>query len=58
MRLQKHKTRKDKEYYKYVVVLPLMKIEKAGFKEGDDLFIEAKEGEVVLRKVKKELEKG
>ena len=50
MKLQKHKTRKDKDYHKYVVVLPEKIIKKSGFKEGDELETEAKEGEVRLRR--------
>jgi len=50
MKLQKHKTRKDKDYYKYVVVLPEEAINKANFKEGDELEAESKKGEIKLRK--------
>ena len=50
MKLQKHKTRKDKDYFKYVVVLPEDVIKGAGFKEGDDLKTEVKKGEVKLKK--------
>ena len=50
MRLQKQKTRKDKEYCKYAVVLPKKAVEEAGFKEGDELEAEAKEGEVRLKR--------
>lgn len=49
MRLQKHKTRKDKEYYKYVIVLPDNLIKDSGFHEGDELEAEAKKGEIRLR---------
>jgi len=48
MKLQRHKTRKDKDYYKYVVVLPEGKIQESGFKEGDELEAEAKKGEIKL----------
>jgi bifunctional DNA-binding transcriptional regulator/antitoxin component of YhaV-PrlF toxin-antitoxin module len=39
MRLQKHVSRKveDKEYAKYVVVLPAESVEKLGWKEGQEL---------------------
>ena len=50
MKLQKHKTRKDKDYHKYVVVLPEKVIKKAGFKEGDELEAEASKEEVRLRR--------
>ena len=50
MKLQRHKTRKDKDYHKYVVVLPNNKVKQAGFKEGDELEAEAKEGEVRLKR--------
>lgn len=50
MKLQRHKTRKDKDYYKYVVVIPNNIIKKSGFKEGDELKAEAKKGEVRLRR--------
>jgi bifunctional DNA-binding transcriptional regulator/antitoxin component of YhaV-PrlF toxin-antitoxin module len=52
MKLQKHKTRKDKNYYKYVAVIPKEAIKKAGLKEGDELVIEARKGELRLRKGK------
>ena len=50
MKLQKHKTRKDKDYYKYVVVIPTKKIKQAKLKEGDELKIEAKKCEIILKK--------
>lgn len=50
MKLQKHKTRKDEEYYKYVIVLPEDIIKDSGFKEGDELDAEAKKGEIKLRR--------
>ena len=50
MKLQKHKTRKDKNYFKYVMVLPEEVVKKAGLKEGDELEAEAKKGEIKLRK--------
>lgn len=49
MKLQKQKTRKDKDYSKYAVVLPREAVEKAEFKEGDELEAEAKKGEIRLR---------
>lgn len=52
MKIQKQKTRKDKNYTKYVVVIPEDKISSAGFKEGDELDAEAKKGEIKLVKKK------
>lgn len=48
MKIQKHKTRKNKNYYKYVVVIPEDKLKESGFKEGDELEAEAKKGEIKL----------
>ncbi len=50
MKLQKHYTRKGQTYPKYEVVIPKEAVEKAGFKEGDDLEPVAKKGEIKLRK--------
>ncbi len=50
MKLQKHKTRKEENYHKYVVVLPKEAVEKSGFKEGDELRAEAINGEIKLIK--------
>lgn len=50
MKLQKHRTRKDKDYAKYVLVLPKDIVKKSGFKEGDELQAEVKKGEIKLRK--------
>lgn len=50
MRLQKHKTRKDENYYKYVIVIPEDKIKESGFHVGDELEAEAKKGEIKLNK--------
>ena len=51
MKLQKHKTRKDQDYAKYVVVLPKKAVKEAGFKEGDELeAVVEKKGEMRLRK--------
>ena len=50
MKLQKHKTRKDKDYHKYVVVIPEEKVEVSGFKEGDELKAEATKGKIILKK--------
>jgi len=52
MKIQKQlsKKRGDKKYYRYVINIPLETLEKAGFKEGDELEAEAKKGEVRLRR--------
>ena len=52
MRIQKQLGKKigDKDYYKYVVVLPKEAVETASFKEGDELEAEAKKGEIKLKK--------
>ena len=51
MKLQKQLSKKirDKTHHKYVVVIPKDLIEKAGFKEGDELEAEARKGEIKLR---------
>jgi len=53
MKLQKQKTRKDKDYHKYVIVIPEEEIEKSGFREGDELDAESKKGEIKLKKILK-----
>ncbi len=50
MKLQKHFTRKDKSQWKYELVIPKEEVDKAGFKEGEELVAESKKGEVRLRK--------
>lgn len=53
MKLQKHISRKSKKgeiYYKYEVIIPKDIIEKANLKEGDELQVEVKGGEVRLRR--------
>jgi len=52
MKLQKQSVGKvgDREYYKYVVIIPEDKIKESGFKEGDELEAEAKNGEIKLRR--------
>jgi hypothetical protein len=51
MKLQKQRTRKDKSYYKYVLVVPEEKIEKAEFKEGQELKVEAKKGRLLITSI-------
>lgn len=53
MKLQKHNSRKAKkgeDYFKWEVILPKDAVEKADFKEGDELEAEAKKGEIKLKK--------
>jgi len=50
MRLQKHTTRKvkDKEYNKYVVVIPKEHVEQLGWEEGQELEPEVKGKKLLL----------
>lgn len=50
MKLQKHTTRKvrDKEYNKYVIVIPSEHIEKLGWEEGQELQPEVKGRKLVI----------
>lgn len=52
MRLQKRLSRKykDKKYHKYIIVLPEKEVIKSGFREGDELKVETKGGEIKLKK--------
>ena len=52
MKLQKRLSRiyKDKKYYKYILVIPEKEIEKAEFKEGDELKSETKKGEIKIKR--------
>ncbi len=55
MKLQKQLSRKvgGKEYAKWVIILPPDKIEKTGWKEGEELEIKEKDGKLLLlRRVK------
>lgn len=55
MKVLKVKSRnyKGKQYYKFRVNLPSEDLEKADFKEGDELDIVSKKGEIRLVKEKK-----
>jgi bifunctional DNA-binding transcriptional regulator/antitoxin component of YhaV-PrlF toxin-antitoxin module len=55
MQLQKQLSRvhKDKTYPKYTIVVPPKEIEKLGWREGDELEPEIKDGELVIRLKKK-----
>jgi formylmethanofuran dehydrogenase subunit D len=52
MKLQKRLSRKykDKKYHKYILVIPEKEIKKSGFKEGDDLKIETRKGEIKIKR--------
>ena len=50
MKLIKHFTTKDKKYFKYEVVIPNNKVKEAGLSEKDDLEIEVRKKEIVLKK--------
>ena len=50
MKLQKHITKKGTHYFKWEVILPADAVEKAEFKEGDELSVESKKGEIRLIK--------
>ena len=51
-KLQKQVSRKvgDKEYSKYVIVIPEEIINNVDFKEGEEVKIETNEGKIVIRK--------
>ena len=53
MKIEKVKSRKykDKQYYKYRVIIPNDIIEKSGLKEGDELGAEAKRKGLILKKI-------
>ena len=52
MRLIKQHGRKynETDYYKYIVVIPNKLIEKLGWKRGEDLEADVKEGKLVIKK--------
>ena len=53
MKLQKQLSRKtgDKEYAKYVVVIPPSKVEELGWKEGEELDNEVSEDKLILKRI-------
>jgi hypothetical protein len=56
MRLQKQlsKRTKDRDYHRFVIVIPNDLIEKAEFKEGDSLeAVDIKRGEIKLKRAQK-----
>jgi len=52
MKVQKRlsRTYKNKNYYKYLIIIPEEDIKKAGIKEGDELVTNVKKGEIKLKK--------
>ena len=50
MKLQKHLTKKGTTYFKWEIIIPKDAVKTAGFKENDELDIDAKIGEIKLRK--------
>lgn len=54
MRLQRQVNRvvEDKEYSKYVVIIPPEDVEKLEWKEGEELAHEVKEQALIIRKAK------
>lgn len=53
MKLQKHISRKSKagaDYFKWEVILSKESVDKAGFKEGEELEEAAERGKIVLKK--------
>ncbi len=52
MKIQKQFVSKSngKEYYKHVVILPEDAIKESDFKEGDELEVEVRKGEIKLKK--------
>lgn len=56
MRIIKEKSREYKgtPYYKYKVNIPEVALGKAGLKVGDELEVETKKEEIILRKKKSE----
>ena len=55
MKLQKRFLRKhnNKDYYKYMLNIPPLKVKEAGFEEGEELSIDAKDGKIIIKKNKK-----
>jgi len=53
-KLQKQLSRKvgEKKYPKYIVVIPPEKIREVGFKEGQELNIDVRDGKIIISKSK------
>jgi hypothetical protein len=54
MKILKEKSREynGKPYYKYKINLPEISLKEAGFQSGDELEVEAKKGEIKLKRKK------
>ena len=52
VKIEKVKSRKykDTQYYKYRIIIPIVLLKEAGFKEGDELRGESRKNEIKLRK--------
>ena len=50
MKLQKQKTDYQRNYSKYVLVIPENIISSSGFKEGDELKADSVKGKIILTK--------
>ena len=52
VQIQKQLSRKvgDKEYIKYVLVIPPKNVKEAGFKEGQELKLETRNGHIIISK--------
>lgn len=53
MKLQKHISRKSKrgdDYYKYEIIIPKEFVEISNISEEDELYCEAKEGEIKIKR--------
>lgn len=51
MKLQRQlsKRTKEKDYYRYVVNISPMIVKEAGFKEGNELEAQVKEGKIIIK---------
>ena len=52
MKILKEKSReyKGQSYYKYKINIPEIVLDKAGFKEGDELEANSEDGKIILKK--------
>ena len=57
MKVQKRFSRryKEKDYYKYIVNIPPLMIQEAGFNDYDLLDVKAVKGKIILEKKKKKV---
>lgn len=49
---EKSRTYKNQDYYKYKINIPEVELSKSGLNAGDELEIEARKDEIILRKKK------